>query len=132
MRLVLLVSAVALVACDSGPVIASADLSLRTDRTAYAVGDDVELTFANDSAVDVALNSPLPCSATLEQRVGDAWAPVTLPVACFAVVVPGPAGERTAATVRLEDVTPGTYRFRAWPSVGGRQDEVISPTVTVH
>ena len=128
LRLWLLLVSLALAGCDttgSAVVVPDSTFEVRTDRTTYAPGDTVSVTFASGRPTTVYVVSdgclaadgdPLPL-LEFERREGGAWVPFHPGYVCGAVVQeptevePGGVGRSRFRVGVVPVLPPGTYRY---------------------
>ena len=122
--------AVALLSCATPTENELPSVELRTDRTAYVMGDSGVLTLTNDGANSIAYD--LSCTLAVQRMVGTSWESVDRGTVCLLIggdmprLAPGASDEQRFQVVAPAFASAGEYRFQLSAlDTGSRQSFVV-------
>jgi len=127
----IILASLAVVACTDLVVVGHDSVELRTDRTAYALGERGELTLSNRRRDEVGFNRGL-CPLYVEERIGGGWrsAAEQFREVCTLALDELPPGRSTVRSFRISSPPfrpGGEYRL-----VVGVEDRRTAEAVVVY
>jgi hypothetical protein len=102
---------------DTGNVPLGGELELRTDRSSYRPGEQMELTLVNPTNNTYTYN---PCTRLLERQVSGGWIQLEETRMCTMIAhILAPRSRRSERTELTKGLDPGAYRVILVLSVSG-------------